>query len=150
MKVPVVAFTVLAALACVTTVFAKGLIIDALDKNLDCTIDAIEIDNASLALLTLDINGDGILTRDEIGFAPLPGKGSKARPKPSTPIMVALDVNADCILNATEIANASSALLTLDINGDGILTRDEFSLTSLAICDGSGKPGDAGRKRKGK
>jgi len=41
------------------------LIIKALDANGDGVIDAAEIANASAALLTLDKNGDGMLTRDE-------------------------------------------------------------------------------------
>lgn len=40
--------------------------------------------------------------------------------------MVVLDANHDGVLDATEIANASKALLTLDKNGDGKLTQDEL------------------------
>lgn len=42
------------------------------------------------------------------------------------PIIQALDTNKDGKLDATEIANASKALLTLDKNGDGELTQDEI------------------------
>src|SRR4051794_32958063 len=38
----------------------------ALDVNHDGILDAAEIANASAALLTLDKNGDGQLTRDEL------------------------------------------------------------------------------------
>ena len=41
-------------------------IIAALDANHDGTIDASEIANASAALKTLDKNGDGKLTQDEL------------------------------------------------------------------------------------
>jgi hypothetical protein len=37
-----------------------------------------------------------------------------------------LDANHDGIIDQTEIANASAALLKLDKNGDGKLTRDEL------------------------
>lgn len=40
--------------------------IAALDANHDGTIDAKEIDNASAALKTLDKNGDGSLTQEEL------------------------------------------------------------------------------------
>lgn len=42
------------------------LVIVALDGNHDGVIDATEIDHASQALLTLDKNGDGQLTREEL------------------------------------------------------------------------------------
>ena len=45
-------------------------VINALDANQDGVISADEIANASAALLTLDKNGDGQLTRDE--FCPPP------------------------------------------------------------------------------
>jgi hypothetical protein len=38
----------------------------ALDTNHDGTLDATEIANASASLKTLDKNGDGQLTRDEL------------------------------------------------------------------------------------
>src|SRR5262245_34733582 len=41
-------------------------IIEALDANHDGVIDAKEIANASKALLTLDENGDGKLTHEEL------------------------------------------------------------------------------------
>ena len=50
-------------------------IIVALDKNKDGVIDAEEIANASAALKTLDKNGDGKLTMDELHPAKGEGKG---------------------------------------------------------------------------
>src|SRR5437867_11500980 len=47
----------------------------ALDANHDGEIDAAEIANASNALLTLDKNGDGKLTRDEL-TPPRPPRGN--------------------------------------------------------------------------
>jgi hypothetical protein len=41
-------------------------------------------------------------------------------------IIKALDKNGDGIIDASEIANASAALLKLDKNGDGKLTVDEY------------------------
>jgi hypothetical protein len=42
------------------------------------------------------------------------------------PLIAALDANKDGVIDATELANATAALLTLDKNGDGQLTRDEL------------------------
>jgi len=127
-------------------------IIGALDANHDGVIDADEIANASAALKTLDLNGDGKLTWDEyMGRPPGPptnapagpppdgvgpdgstntpppgarGPGGRHRPLPA--IVRALDANHDGVIDADEIANASAALKTLDKNGDGKLTPDEF------------------------
>jgi Ca2+-binding EF-hand superfamily protein len=107
------------------------LIIKALDTNGDGIIDANEIANAPAALKTLDKNGDGKLTVDEY-IGPW-AKGTNAlmsgpdgRRPPILPLVKALDVNGDGIIDASEIANASAALLTLDKNGDGKLTQDEY------------------------
>ncbi|HEV2319299.1 MAG TPA: EF-hand domain-containing protein, partial [Verrucomicrobiae bacterium] len=47
------------------------------------------------------------------------------RPPPS-PLIEALDVNHDGVIDSTEIANAPAELEKLDKNGDGKLTRDEY------------------------
>jgi hypothetical protein len=52
-----------------------------------------------------------------------PGRGG---PRPVPPVIAVLDANHDGIIDATEIANASNALLKLDKNGDGQLTPDEL------------------------
>jgi Ca2+-binding EF-hand superfamily protein len=123
----------------------------ALDTNHDGVIDADEIANAPAALKTLDKNGDGKLTPDELrrqpparsdvsaagdtnrpprSAGPADGRGgpgrSGRRPPPPDPLMVALDVNHDGVIDAEEIANAPASLKTLDKNGDGKLTQDEL------------------------
>jgi hypothetical protein len=45
---------------------------------------------------------------------------------PPIPLVEALDVNHDGIIDSNEIANASAELLTLDTNGDGVLTTNEY------------------------
>jgi len=110
-------------------------ILMVLDTNRDGVLDAGEIANASAALKTLDKNGDGQLTPDELrpqppegtngpAFRPPPPPAGRKHPVP--PIMAALDTNGDGILEADEIANASASLLKLDKNGDGKLTPDEL------------------------
>lgn len=97
----------------------------ALDTNHDGVIDSNEIANASAELLTLDKNGDGQLTRDEYLPPRPPNADQEFRPPPS-PLVNALDVNHDGIIDSNEIANASAELKTLDKNGVGQLTRDEY------------------------
>ncbi len=53
------------------------------------------------------------------------GMGPRHRPPP-LPLIQVLDANHDRVIDANEIANASTALLTLDKNGDGQLTADEY------------------------
>ncbi len=109
-------------------------VIAALDTNHDGVIDASEIANASAALMTLDKNGDGKLTMEELLGPPPPdrlgangsGDGSGKHHPPAPPIFAALDANHDGLVDASEIANASAALMTLDKNGDGKLTMLEL------------------------
>jgi hypothetical protein len=111
-----------------------------LDANHDGVIDATELGNASAALKALDKNSDGQLTRDEL-MPPRPeGTNNIARAErpgrpegmgkdghcPPMPLLNVLDANQDGVIDATEMANASTALKTLDTNGDGQLTRDEL------------------------
>jgi len=44
----------------------------------------------------------------------------------ASPIITALDVNQNGIIEAEELAKAADALKTLDINKDGKLTSDEY------------------------
>jgi hypothetical protein len=53
------------------------------------------------------------------------GPGRHHRPPPM-PIVMALDVNHDHVIDSNEIANASAELLTLDKNGHGVLTTNEY------------------------
>jgi Ca2+-binding EF-hand superfamily protein len=62
-----------------------------------------------------------------------PGFGPRGHHRPPPlPIVTALDVNHDGVIDASEIANASAALKTLDKNGDGQLTADEYLPTRPA------------------
>jgi len=104
-------------------------LVEALDVNHDGIIDSNEIANASAELLTLDKNGDGILTTNEYLPTTPPNNGNfhGGHFNPADmPIVKALDVNHDGVIDANEIANAPAELKTLDKNGDGQLTRDEY------------------------
>lgn len=128
-------------------------IVAVLDANRDGTLDATELDNAPAGLKLLDKNGDGQLTREELGPVPPPpaprprhvspdtaavGDGTAADalaappfdqappPLPVMPLIQALDADADGVIDAAELANASTALLALDQSKDGQLTPDEY------------------------
>ena len=124
-----------------------SFLLQALDAKHDGVIDADEIAKASSSLKTLDKNSDGKLTPDELrppcpekSSGPVaahdpcpppqerpegvPGKGQL--PPPKDPLMRSLDTKHDGVIDADEIAKASSSLKILDKNGDGKLTPDEL------------------------
>ena len=81
-------------------------------------------------LTMLALGASAFLTNARDAGGPPPeagpgGGGPRHRPPPLPPI-AALDANHDRVIDATEIANASAALLTLDKNGDGKLTAVEY------------------------
>jgi hypothetical protein len=63
---------------------------------------------------------------------------------PQPPILAALDLDQDNILNADEIANAASALKSLDKNDDGQLSADECR--PARPSGGGGPEGSAGTR----
>ena len=48
------------------------------------------------------------------------------KPKEPDPVVKALDVNHDGIIDASELANASAALKALDRNNDGQISSGEL------------------------
>jgi EF hand len=75
---------------------------------------------AAFSAVAQDNNNDG---------SPGGGPGNHGGPRghhPPFPLIGALDVNHDHVIDSNEIANASAVLLTLDKNGDGQLTADEY------------------------
>jgi len=60
------------------------------------------------------------------GGGPAPGGPGQGEHRPKPPLEQALDTNADGVIEAGEIANASASLRKLDKNGDGGLTPDEY------------------------
>lgn len=70
-----------------------------------------------------------------------PGGGGAGGQRPVNPLIEALDLNKDGIIDADELAKAPELLKKLDKNGDGKLTRDEYQ--PQRPQDGGG-PGGAG------
>ncbi|MCW1887596.1 hypothetical protein OKA04_22860 [Luteolibacter flavescens] len=122
-------------------------IFEALNTDGDDKLSAEEIKAASESLLTLDADGDGALSKDELrpkppegapegAGAPPPleekgdGQGHGKPPRhprgPGSPLVAALDTDRDGEISAEEIAAASESLATLDKNEDGELTPQEL------------------------
>ena len=120
-----------------------SVIARALDSNHDNTLSAEEIAAAPKSLLTLDKNGDGALTPDELqprreggpgGEAGRPGAGGGAELDESTPSpddlakqLMAFDKNHDGVLTPDELPERLQSLFTrADANHDGKLTPTEL------------------------
>jgi len=73
-----------------------------------------------------------------------PGPGGMGGQRPINPILGALDLNKDGIIDADEIAKASESLQKLDKNGDGKLTSDEYRPQRPGGPGGPGGPGARG------
>jgi len=124
-------------------------LIGAIDADHNREISAEEINNASVALTSLDTNKDNKLTREELqprggppggpemgrgpggGRPGGPGGGRPGGPggpggNAPSPILSALDKNRDGELSSKEIDAAAASLKTLDKNGDGKLSEEEF------------------------
>jgi hypothetical protein len=114
----------------------------ALDTDRDGTISKAEIGAASAALETIDTNGDGRLTIDEIRPSARPGGGRGARGAASAPpradagpgragrgggpVLRALDADGNGALSGAELSRATEALKALDANADGQVSVDEL------------------------
>ena len=103
-------------------------VLEAIDADEDRTLSAEEIDAAGTALVSLDKNGDGNLTKDEL--AP-PDRGGRRRGGPpgfggGSPLLGALDLDGDGELFEDEVTDAARALRTLDEDGDGVLGEEEL------------------------
>lgn len=115
------------------------LVLQALDLDHDGSLSAAELRNASAALLTLDRNGDGQLTADELE-PPRPDAGMSA--DQLTTLLMGFDRNGDGVLSAEEVPERLKPMFTRgDRDHDGKLTAAEIR----AMAQRTGAPnGHAG------
>ncbi len=149
-------------------------ILSALDADHDGVISAAELKNAPAALLTLDKNGDGQLTPDELrpqfggrgrggegrgegrgpggegrGGGRGEGEGEAQGPNANELVntLMAFDKNGDGKLTKDEVPERMQGIFDrADTNKDGVLTRDELlkSATVRVQPQGGGERGERG------
>jgi Ca2+-binding EF-hand superfamily protein len=126
----------------------------ALDADHDGVISAAEIANAAAALKSLDKNGDGKLTEEELR----PQMGGRGRrgdepgetPAPSADEMVkmlmAFDKNGDGQLTRDEVPERMAGLFDrADADKNGILTAEEIRKAAQATAAPAGRGRGEGR-----
>ena len=126
--------------------FGRTPAFQALDSDRDGAISAAELANAPTALKTLDKNGDGKLTEDEVR-PQMGGRGGRGERRegpgenagPSADDLVnslmAFDKNADGKLTRDEVPERMQGLFDRsDADKDGVLTADEIRKAAQATA----------------
>ncbi len=125
-------------------------IMAALDADKDGSLSVSEIANASKALMSLDKNGDGILSSEVMrpainpmaGGGPRPGEGSPQNPEMMARMFDSQDANKDGKLTGDEIPERMrERVAQIDEDGDGAINRSEMQKV-MARMAGGGKGGD--------
>ena len=93
-----------------------------LDANNDQALSTDEVQAAAQRLLSLDSDGDGALSLEEMG-GPAPIRGMIRQQY----VLRALDEDGDLSVSADELARASRSLAYLDRDGDWNLSREELN-----------------------
>ncbi len=141
----------------------------ALDTDKDGTISAEEIASASTSLKTLDKNGDGRITEDEVrptgGRGPggrgggREGRGGGNEPGETAPPSVdemvanlmAFDKNGDGKLTRDEVPERMQGLFDrADADKDGVLTTDEIRKMAQSLAAPAGRANAGGREGVGR
>ncbi len=110
----------------------------ALDTDDDGEISAGEIDAAPESLASLDDDGDGRLSGDELRPPPPPPIGGPARtPSEATAAFLAFDTDGDGALDGAELPSQLTSLLSrADADGDGAATAAEILALMTAEAAG--------------
>ena len=110
----------------------------ALDTDEDGEISAGEIDAAPESLATLDDDGDGRLSGDELRPPPPPPIGGPARtPAEATAAFLAFDADGDGALSGAELPSQFVSLVSrADADGDGAATAAEVLALMTAEAAG--------------
>jgi EF hand len=124
-------------------------IMAALDADKDGSLSVSEIANASKAILSLDKNGDGVVSNEEMRPAfnpsaggPRPGEGGPPNPEMMARMFDAQDANKDGKLTGDEIQERMRERLSqIDEDGDGAISRTEMQRV-MARMGAGGKGGD--------
>jgi Ca2+-binding EF-hand superfamily protein len=138
-------------------------LVNALDGDHDGIISAAEIQNAPAALRTLDKNGDGQLTMDELRPA-FPGRGrgegreerrdagpAAGGPDDMVQTLMAFDKNKDGKISKDELPERMQGLLDRgDTNHDGFLTPDEIRKLAASQPTPSDDPEERGGRGEGR
>jgi Ca2+-binding EF-hand superfamily protein len=137
----------------------------ALDTNHDGSLSAAEIRSSTAALTTVDRNGDGQLTSDELrpafgrggrrgrGDAGERGGDAGTAPDDLADTLMAFDRNSDGKLARAEVPERFQGLFErADADKDGALTKDELkqSATATATQENGGRRGGDGRESGGR
>ena len=97
-------------------------VIRTLDVDGDQALSTDEVQQATQRLLSLDGDGDGVLSLEEMG-GPAPIRGMIRQQY----VIRALDEDGDLSVSADELARASRSLAYLDRDGDWNLSRQELN-----------------------
>ena len=110
----------------------------ALDADEDGEISAGEIDAAAESLASLDDDGDGRLSADELRPPPPPPIGGPARtPSEATAAFLTFDADGDGALGGAELPSQFASLLSrADADGDGAATAAEILALMTAEAAG--------------
>lgn len=130
-------------------------IVAALDTDRDGMLSATEIENASKSLLTLDKNGDGKLSNEELRPPMPPGMtpGGPGAPGPGgmneemmARMLKARDTDGDGKLTGDEIPpQMRERLAMMDTNGDEAIDMDEIKAAAQRMRQRMGQEGGQGR-----